>query len=67
MPSAYVLQVRLDLGLLLLCHISWFVANYDFLLRAYGSGKEDSPMCDVPGFENCRMNLLRLYLLLIVR
>ncbi|KAK6138935.1 hypothetical protein DH2020_027316 [Rehmannia glutinosa] len=28
-------------------------------LRAYGSGKEDSPMCDVPGFENCRMKLLR--------
>ncbi|KAL1555400.1 Eukaryotic translation initiation factor 2 subunit 3 [Salvia divinorum] len=27
--------------------------------KAYGSGKEDSPMCDVPGFENCRMNLLR--------
>ncbi|GAB4856134.1 Eukaryotic translation initiation factor 2 subunit 3 [Ancistrocladus abbreviatus] len=27
--------------------------------RAHGSGKEDSPMCDVPGFENCRMNLLR--------
>ncbi|KAG5559889.1 hypothetical protein RHGRI_003248 [Rhododendron griersonianum] len=26
---------------------------------AYGSGKEDSPMCDVPGFENCRMKLLR--------
>lgn len=27
--------------------------------RAYGSGKEDSPMCDVPGFENSRMKLLR--------
>ncbi|RVW71411.1 Eukaryotic translation initiation factor 2 subunit 3 [Vitis vinifera] len=27
--------------------------------RAYGSGKEDSPLCDVPGFENCRMKLLR--------
>ncbi|KAK4374473.1 hypothetical protein RND71_005150 [Anisodus tanguticus] len=27
--------------------------------KAYGSGKEDSPMCDVPGFENCRMKLLR--------
>ncbi|KAJ0035100.1 hypothetical protein Pint_24500 [Pistacia integerrima] len=26
---------------------------------AYGSGKEDGPMCDVPGFENCRMKLLR--------
>jgi len=30
-----------------------------WLCRAYGSGKEDSPMCDVPGFENCRMKLLR--------
>lgn len=27
--------------------------------RAYGSGKEDSPMCDVPGFESCKMKLLR--------
>lgn len=27
--------------------------------RAYGSGKEDSPLCDVPGFENARMKLLR--------
>ncbi|XP_073016895.1 eukaryotic translation initiation factor 2 subunit gamma-like [Primulina eburnea] len=27
--------------------------------KAYGSGKEDSPMCDVPGFENTKMKLLR--------
>ncbi|CAN0922405.1 Eukaryotic translation initiation factor 2 subunit 3, partial [Linum grandiflorum] len=27
--------------------------------KAYGSGKEDSPMCDVPGFEGARMKLLR--------
>ncbi|MBA0800043.1 hypothetical protein Gohar_010507, partial [Gossypium harknessii] len=27
--------------------------------KAYGSGKEDSPLCDVPGFENYRMKLLR--------
>lgn len=27
--------------------------------KAYGSGKEDCPMCDVPGFENSRMKLLR--------
>ncbi|KAH7856520.1 hypothetical protein Vadar_002432 [Vaccinium darrowii] len=27
--------------------------------KAYGSGKEDSPICDVPGFKNCRMKLLR--------
>ena len=33
---------------------------YDILFyRAYGSGKEDSPICDVPGFENARMKLLR--------
>jgi translation initiation factor 2 subunit 3 len=28
-------------------------------IRAYGSGKEDTPACDVPGFENTRMKLLR--------
>lgn len=27
--------------------------------KAYGSSKEDSPLCDVPGFENARMKLLR--------
>lgn len=27
--------------------------------RAYGSGKEDSPACDVPGFESSKMKLLR--------
>ena len=27
--------------------------------KAYGSGKEDSPLCDVAGFENTRMKLLR--------
>eukprot|EP00270_Netrium_digitus_P008909 TRINITY_DN2696_c0_g1_i1.p1 TRINITY_DN2696_c0_g1~~TRINITY_DN2696_c0_g1_i1.p1 ORF type:complete len:469 (-),score=149.84 TRINITY_DN2696_c0_g1_i1:21-1427(-) len=27
--------------------------------KAYGSGKEDSPLCDVPGFEKARMKLLR--------
>ncbi|WMV10076.1 hypothetical protein MTR67_003461 [Solanum verrucosum] len=27
--------------------------------KAYGSGKEDSPTCDVPGFESCKMKLLR--------
>jgi translation initiation factor 2 gamma subunit (eIF-2gamma) len=30
-----------------------------FCYRAYGSGKEDNPMCDVAGFENCKMKLLR--------
>ncbi|KAG7616469.1 Transcription factor GTP-binding domain [Arabidopsis thaliana x Arabidopsis arenosa] len=27
--------------------------------KSYGSGKEDNPTCDVPGFENCKMTLLR--------
>ncbi|GFP81719.1 eukaryotic translation initiation factor 2 subunit gamma [Phtheirospermum japonicum] len=27
--------------------------------KAYGSGKEDNPMSDVPGFENYKMKLLR--------
>ncbi|GBG68943.1 hypothetical protein CBR_g3642 [Chara braunii] len=27
--------------------------------KAYGSAKEDNPPCDVPGFENKRMKLLR--------
>lgn len=27
--------------------------------RAYGSGKEDNPLCDVLGFENSKMKLLR--------
>jgi translation initiation factor 2 subunit 3 len=27
--------------------------------KAYGSGKEDSPLCEVSGFENTRMKLLR--------
>ena len=26
--------------------------------KAYGSGKEDSPLCDFAGFENTRMKLL---------
>ncbi|VVA99596.1 unnamed protein product [Arabis nemorensis] len=27
--------------------------------KSYGSGKEDKPDCDVPGFEKCKMKLLR--------
>ncbi|MCL7052012.1 hypothetical protein MKW94_027501 [Papaver nudicaule] len=27
--------------------------------KAYGSGKEDAPSCDVPGFETAKMKLLR--------
>ncbi|CAN4112505.1 unnamed protein product [Withania somnifera] len=27
--------------------------------KSYGSGEQDNPPCDVPGFENCKMKLLR--------
>ncbi|KAJ4725149.1 eukaryotic translation initiation factor 2 gamma subunit [Melia azedarach] len=27
--------------------------------KACGSGEEDRPLCDVPGFQNCRMKLMR--------
>ncbi|XP_059282887.1 eukaryotic translation initiation factor 2 subunit gamma-like [Lycium ferocissimum] len=27
--------------------------------KSYGSGKEDNPPCDIPGFKNCKMKLLR--------
>lgn len=37
----------------------FFMLVFTFLCRAYGSGKEDNPPCDVPGFENTRMKLLR--------
>ncbi|KAH0775368.1 hypothetical protein KY290_012505 [Solanum tuberosum] len=30
-----------------------------FCYMSYGSGKEDNPPCDVPGFRNCKMKLLR--------
>ena len=36
-----------------------FIFIFILLIRAYGSGKEDAPLCDVAGFENCRMKLLR--------
>lgn len=26
-------------------------------IKAYGSGKRDNPMCNVPGFENYRMRI----------
>jgi len=44
---------------LLLCSYGFSNHIVYFVYRAYGSGKEDSPLCDVPGFENCRMKLLR--------
>jgi len=31
----------------------------NFFYKTYGSGKEGSPKCDVPGFENNKMKLLR--------
>lgn len=39
--------------------ILFIIHELGHLFRAYGSGKEDSPFCDVPGFENARMKLLR--------
>ena len=29
------------------------------VFRAYGSGKEDSPLCDAPGCEKSKMTLIR--------
>ncbi|CAH2057454.1 unnamed protein product [Thlaspi arvense] len=52
MPMQRYTNVKMN-GALGLC------ATNTLLFRAYGSGKEDSPMCDVPGFENCKMKLLR--------
>jgi translation initiation factor 2 gamma subunit (eIF-2gamma) len=47
----------------LICSNFLFYVNYTIdslnYIRAYGSGKEDTPACDVPGFENTRMKLLR--------
>ncbi|GJW35305.1 ubiquitin carboxyl-terminal hydrolase 9 [Tanacetum coccineum] len=31
----------------------------DIMRKAYGSEKEDSPFCDVPGFEKSKMKLIR--------
>lgn len=42
-----------------ICHFLLALLVINDYFRAYGSGKEDSPLCDVPGFENCRMKLLR--------
>lgn len=61
MPSTDVLQVRYRLWLAVIDVLCFLVLTKYMIifLRAYGSGKEDSPMCDVPGFENSRMKLLR--------
>ncbi|KAI8559215.1 hypothetical protein RHMOL_Rhmol04G0155800 [Rhododendron molle] len=57
-PMCYKL-VSLN-AMLLLWHFVCILHSIHLILcRAYGSGKEDGPMCDVPGFENCRMKLLR--------
>ncbi|KAL8121565.1 hypothetical protein AgCh_018343 [Apium graveolens] len=41
------------------CFFFFCLIKLKFLNRAYGSGKEDAPQCDVPGFENTKMKLLR--------
>ncbi|GKC52676.1 eukaryotic translation initiation factor 2 subunit gamma-like protein, partial [Tanacetum coccineum] len=33
--------------------------NITIKLGAYGSGKEDSPLCDAPGCEKSKMTLIR--------
>ena len=33
--------------------------SFNSHFRAYGNGKEDNPLCDVPGFENACMKLLQ--------
>nr|XP_016499632.1 PREDICTED: eukaryotic translation initiation factor 2 subunit 3-like isoform X2 [Nicotiana tabacum] len=35
------------------------LSGQSLVSRSYGSGKEDNPPCDVPGFKNCKMKLLR--------
>ncbi|GKD64478.1 ribonuclease TUDOR 1-like protein [Tanacetum coccineum] len=35
------------------------ITNVGAILLANGSGKEDSPACDVPGFENNKMTFMR--------
>ncbi|KAK4855469.1 hypothetical protein QYF36_007697 [Acer negundo] len=39
--------------------ISVIGVSVNLCTKANGCTKEDSPLCDVPGFENCRMKLLR--------
>ena len=67
MPAARLLQARptspLPLCLLLqaapAAPPSWRAAAAFLARRAYGSSKEDAPLCEVPGFEDKRMKLLR--------
>ncbi|XP_016469011.2 uncharacterized protein LOC107791447 isoform X2 [Nicotiana tabacum] len=35
------------------------LSGQSLVSRSYGSAKEDNPPCDVPGFKNCKMKLLR--------
>lgn len=60
MSTPYVLQVGYVQSMHLLLSWNLIIQMFSLIIfRAYGSGKEDSPLCDVPGFENCRMKLLR--------
>lgn len=59
MPTTYVLQVWFLDKKSLVCFDISSAVDLLCLSRAYGSGKEDGPPCDVPGFENTRMKLLR--------
>lgn len=51
----YVLSLRIALSV----YYVFCLITLKYLNRAYGSGKEDAPQCDVPGFENSKMKLLR--------
>lgn len=58
-PSCYKWVYMNYVNILMMKFLSFSLASSNCSCRAYGSGKEDSPLCDVSGFENCRMKLLR--------
>ncbi|KAF2302325.1 hypothetical protein GH714_034108 [Hevea brasiliensis] len=59
MSWSVTLQLSLDMQMQRYTSVKMKSAPGAMCYKAYGSGKEDSPMCDVPGFENSRMKLLR--------
>jgi translation initiation factor 2 gamma subunit (eIF-2gamma) len=51
--------IYIPFAVILSGYFNYWLCDIVFFYRAYGSGKEDNPMCDVPGFENSKMKLLR--------
>jgi hypothetical protein len=49
----------IDITALLLSSSFTYLTDHELYKRAYGSGKEDAPICDVPACEKARMKLLR--------